>query len=1156
MIRFPALSLRAHLVILVALAAFPVAGILLLSGVDRQREALRTSRQLVESQSASVAEQQQRLIDGIHQLLLTLSELPEVRNQDHKTCDVIFAKLADQNPRIASLFAVNPDGFLLSANTPFSQTSIADRKYFRDALRDRRFSAGEFAVSRLTRKPVIHFALPVFEERNRLLTVLVVGVELKSLDTVFEKMYLPLRLTLTLVDHPGNVLHGSALGIEPLGRNTPPGALRKLLEAVRLGSFHERAPDGMRLVSAHGLFMPGATHPYMLIKVSTPESLILQGPRQDFLRNMGLLFAVVFGACLAAWRLGERLFVAPIRRLVAYLDRLGRGELEARSGLSGDGTEMGQLAASIDAMAEALAKRDAEREATKATLHLSQQLLDLFFSQSLDGFYIATMTAPLRWDDSVDKDAAVESFLDQMRMERVNGAMLAQYGSTAEEFLGKSIRDFYTHDLEFARKMVRDFLDHGWMRQETFERKADGSPLWIEGDYLCMYDEANRVIGHFGIQRDITQRKEAERELRESEQKFRAIFDNAFQLIGLLETDGTVLEVNRTSVEFVGTSEKEILGRPFWETPWWRESPEDQQRLREAISAASQGQLVRFETSHRDKDGALHFVDFSLKPYRDAEGAVRLLIPEGRDITERKRAEEILLEREQLFRLLFERSGDANLLIDGHLFVDCNEATVKLLGARSKEQLLNTHPSELSPPTQPDGRSSFEKADAMITAAFKQGSHRFEWTHRKLDGTEFPVDVMLTAIPWQGKWILHTAWRDLSDQKQAEEERRNLEGQMQQTQRLESLGVLAGGIAHDFNNLLTALLGNLNLAHLNLPEDSSAVPYLESAETTVMRASELIKQMLAYSGKGRFVVKLHDLNHVVKEMTHLLQVSIPKKIALHFHLAQELPPLEADSAQIQQVILNLVTNASDAIGTQDGAITLRTESICLDTNSIAKDFPSQGLAPGLYVTLEVSDTGGGIPPEIRERIFEPFFTTKPTGRGLGLSAMLGILRGHHAGIQILSEAGQGSTFRLAFPAGKGRIEEIPMEKPTSAPLSQATILVVDDEPMVLEMAHSALMQMGYEVLTARDGLEAVEIYRSKHSGIDLVVMDLTMPRMDGREAFEEMQKIQPGIRVILSSGFSEQESVPQILGKGLAGFLQKPYTIKDLRRMVQDSLPS
>jgi|GEM_PF-538338 len=1154
MIRFPALSLRGHLLSLVVLAMLPVVGILLYSGLDRQREALLASRQFVEAQSTGVAEEQRRLVDGLHQQLLTLAELPEVRNRDRQACDGIFARLVSQNPRVATLFATTPDALIFAANAPFSRISIADRKYFQDALRTHSFSCGEFVVSRLTQKQVLHFALPVLEGDARLVTVLVAGIDLTALDTLFQKLDLPRDSRLAILDHRGTILHETTTGIESLGTQVSPEQFNTLLEAMGNGSFREPSPEGTRLVSVRGLFLSGSRNPYMLVKVSVPERAILAGPRQDFLRNMFLLLAVAASAGLAAWMLGEHRLVAPIHRLMARMDQLTHGGRSTLCETFENAPEIGRLATAIDAMAEALQKREQEQEETRNTLLASQQLLDLFFSQSLDGFYIATIAPPLRWDDTVDKAAAVESFLDGMRMERVNAAMLLQYGATEQDFLGKSIRDFYAHDPEFARKMVREFLDRGRMHQETHEHKADGTPLWIEGDYLCMYDAEGLVTGHFGIQRDVTQRKEAERELRTSEQKFRAIFDNAFQLIGLLDTDGTVLEVNRTSIDFIGASEGDVLGRPFWETPWWGESQEERQRLHAAIAEASQGGLVRFEATHRDKEGVLHTVDVSLKPFQDEEDIVRFLIAEGRDITERKRTEETLKEREQLFRLLFERSGDANLLIDGNLFVDCNEATVKLLGAQTKEEILNTHPSKLSPPVQPDGRDSREKADAMITTAFQRGSQRFEWVHLKLDGTEFPVDVMLTAIPWQGKWILHTAWRDLSEQKRAEEARRSLEGQMQQTQRLESLGVLAGGIAHDFNNLLTALLGNLNLAHMCLHEESPANPYLASAETTVLRASELIKQMLAYSGKGRFVVKLHDLNHVVQEMTHLLQVSLPKKINLHYHLAEDLPPIEADSAQIQQVILNLVTNASDAIGVQEGTITLRTEAPLLDSASIASDFPSQALVPGHFVILEVRDTGGGIPRDIMARIFEPFFTTKPTGRGLGLSAMLGILRGHHAGIQIQSELGIGTTFRLAFPAGKGLVDEPVREKAPSVTPSQGTVLLVDDEPMILEMAQAALSRMGCQVVVARDGLEALEAFRAHHGEINLVVMDLTMPRMDGLEAFEAMRQIHPGIRVILSSGYSEQDSVPLVLGKGLAGFLQKPYTLKDLRKIVEESL--
>ena len=392
------------------------------------------------------------------------------------------------------------------------------------------------------------------------------------------------------------------------------------------------------------------------------------------------------------------------------------------------------------------------------------------------------------------------------------------------------------------------------------------------------------------------------------------------------------------------------------------------------------------------------------------------------------------------------------------------------------------------------------------------------------------------------------------ERRSSEGERLLLERQMQHAQKLESLGVLAGGIAHDFNNLLTAMLGQMNVAQTKLAPDSPALPHLERLERIIHRAADLTRQMLAYSGKGRFVVRSYDLNHVAREVTHLLEVSISKKIALRFDLAKNLPHVEADAAQIQQVIMNLVTNAADAIGDQEGTIQLSTRSLHLDRAYLDQVFQGQELRPGSYVTLEVSDTGCGMSSSVQERIFEPFFTTKVTGRGLGLSATMGILKGHRAGMRIDSEPGRGTTFKLFFPTTEVKYEEEAGHMTTPTRACQATVLLVDDEEMILEAATAVLESLGLTVLTACDGREAVAMVERPDLQVDLVLMDLTMPHMDGREAFQIIRRIRPTLPVILSSGYNEQESIQSFSGRGLDAFLQKPYTLRALEQTVFEVL--
>jgi len=382
-----------------------------------------------------------------------------------------------------------------------------------------------------------------------------------------------------------------------------------------------------------------------------------------------------------------------------------------------------------------------------------------------------------------------------------------------------------------------------------------------------------------------------------------------------------------------------------------------------------------------------------------------------------------------------------------------------------------------------------------------------------------------------------------------------MEEGFRQTQKLESLGVLAGGIAHDFNNLLSALGGNLELAQMSLPAETKATPFFLKIEKILRRASELTQQMLAYSGRSRRVVRTLSLNLIAEELPLLLEVSISKRVVLVYRLAPDLPPIEADGAQIQQVIMNLVTNASEAIGERDGTITLTTGSAHLDRPEEQVESHGWSLAPGPYVTLEVTDTGCGMSDETRSQLFDPFFTTKFSGRGLGLSAMLGILRSHSAGVRIRSTEGKGTSFKLFFPASQASPVSAPAgPERVTGELPAGKVLVVDDEPDILDATAELLAALGFNVVTARDGLEALELYQANPMDFSLVLMDLTMPRMDGREALKALRRLDPQLKIVLCSGFDQADVARDGQCDGMTGFLQKPYTIRTLKEAMLRAL--
>ena len=390
--------------------------------------------------------------------------------------------------------------------------------------------------------------------------------------------------------------------------------------------------------------------------------------------------------------------------------------------------------------------------------------------------------------------------------------------------------------------------------------------------------------------------------------------------------------------------------------------------------------------------------------------------------------------------------------------------------------------------------------------------------------------------------------RDVTEVKEVEEERLRLEERFQQAQKLDSLGVLAGGIAHDFNNLLVAMLGHARLAEEDLPQGSPVRHNLKSVIKAARQAGELCGQMLAYAGKVPIDTKAIELDEIVEEIGELLRASIPSSTLVRYSFDKEVPCLLGDASQVRQVALNLITNASESIGETGGEIMLRVQTTQYDSAGLAEMEFSEALEPGPYVVLTVSDTGCGMDGSIRTKIFEPFYTTKFAGRGLGLAAVVGIVRGHGGALRIESEIGHGSSVSVIFPAvDRAAASEIDLSENESRPFRGARkVLLVEDEEAARELARIVLERAGIDVVEAADGVEALAIFRLKPEEFDCVLLDLTMPHMDGVETYARLQKVRPDIPVILCSGYPESAAVARFADLGLSGFLKKPYEPEEL----------
>ncbi len=639
----------------------------------------------------------------------------------------------------------------------------------------------------------------------------------------------------------------------------------------------------------------------------------------------------------------------------------------------------------------------------------------------------------------------------------------------------------------------------------------------------------------------------------------RALIDAVPDPLFCKDLAGRFLLTNTANAAAFGLPPEDFIGKTDTELPGVRDHAGLYQVDDQRVVRTGEPILDREEPYHR-LDGKRGTYLTSKFPLRDADGVIVGLVGIARDITEAKRDR---VELEHTKQRLFDHVQNSPLAV-----------------------------IEWQPDFRVERWSGRANAIFGWTPAEVVGRHFFDWpfihpddtarvaeaARRLIEGAEksnvcanrnFTKSGATVHCVWQNSVLRDSSGRvltvlslvqDVTEQVRAEEtaqraesERAAIERKLQEAQKLESLGVLAGGIAHDFNNLLTSVLGHSSLLRSEMPPDAAEQGSLEQIETAAMRAADLCKQMLAYAGKGRFDIRTLDVNAVVEETTRLLQVSISKHVALSFDFAPGLPAVCADATQFRQVLMNLVINASEAIGDKPGHIAVRTGVARVETGQIAEIRGAPDLAPGDYIFLEVEDSGVGISPEVQARIFDPFFTTKFTGRGLGLAAVLGIVRGHRGALTVRSTPGTGTRFRVLLP----QVENLlPAPSKTSAsafskPSGGARILIIDDEESVRHTAQRMLEYLGHRTVVAPDGERGVALYAEDPAAFTLVLLDLTMPHPDGVETLQALRQRCPEVRVVMMSGYSEQEFFRRSGLDTATDFIQKPFRVEELGAAIE-----
>ncbi len=633
------------------------------------------------------------------------------------------------------------------------------------------------------------------------------------------------------------------------------------------------------------------------------------------------------------------------------------------------------------------------------------------------------------------------------------------------------------------------------------------------------------------------------------EHELQTIADASPVMLWVAGPDGHGTFFNRRYLEHTGRDIEHESGMG------WAEClhPEDYSRCLDTyLGALKRCEEFRVEYRLRRADGSYCWVLSNGVPRHTQFGEFLGYIGSCVDISEQKHSEGVLRSSEERLRLVMRNMPVLRVGFDErHRIIVWNRECERVTGYGAEEVIGNPKIMNLLAPQHCERDALLERWSKPIG------------TYRDWEMEIFCQSGEVRTVAWSNiseelrvpGWSTWAIGVDITDRKNAEIEHCRLQAQIQEAQKFESLGMLAGGVAHDFNNLLVGVLGCANLALRDIDDQHPQHDLILQIQDSAKMAAELTNQMLAYSGKGKFIVEPIDLSRVLRSMAHLLEIAVPKSVDLEFDLQESIAAIEGDVTQIRQIAMNLVTNAAEAIGDQPGRISVRSRSIVADRQYLAAALPANDHPEGAYVELVVADTGCGMDEEVVSKVFDPFFTTKFTGRGLGLAAVIGIVRGHGGAIRAESAPGEGTIFSVLFPT-----TALPL--PAPAPVvnrldeyrGDGTLLVVDDEESVRVVAKRMLQEFGFEVLTADSGFSAVEQYEAHGGKLDGVLLDLTMPQMSGEETLRRLQSIRADVPVILTSGYSEHEVVGRLGREGLAGFIQKPYTADDLIEKIRDVL--